>query len=99
LDRLTAAPLAAPPAEQRGGEDAGGGGGSPPIATSARISQRAAAMAAAPPAPRLGAGAITNLTTSMAAHGLKDLYPDLWDNTLPICRPEATPNKNFISDW
>lgn len=26
-------------------------------------------------------------------------YPDLWANTLPICRPDAAPNKNFVSDW
>ena len=39
------------------------------------------------------------VTTTMAAHGLKELYPDLWHSTLPICRPEAAPNKNFISEW
>jgi hypothetical protein len=32
-------------------------------------------------------------------HGLKDLYPDLWANTVPICRPDPAPNKNFISEW
>jgi hypothetical protein len=32
-------------------------------------------------------------------HGLKDLYPDLWASTVPICRPDPAPNKNFISEW
>lgn len=27
-----------------------------------------------------------NITTSQAMHGLKDLYPDLWASTVPICR-------------
>lgn len=27
-----------------------------------------------------------NVTTAQAMHGLKDLYPDLWANTVPICR-------------
>lgn len=40
-----------------------------------------------------------NITTSQAMHGLKDLYPDLWANTVPICRPDPAPNKNFISEW
>ncbi|GBF90561.1 hypothetical protein Rsub_03133 [Raphidocelis subcapitata] len=95
LDRLAVAPADAAAAAAAAAEAAA----SPPLTTSARISARAAAMAAAPPPPKLGAGAITNLTTSMASHGLKDLYPDLWANTLPICRPEAAPNKNFVSDW
>jgi hypothetical protein len=40
-----------------------------------------------------------NITTSQAMHGLKDLYPDLWASTVPICRPDPAPNKNFISEW
>ena len=40
-----------------------------------------------------------NITTSQAMHGLKDLYPDLWATTVPICRPDPAPNKNFISEW
>lgn len=40
-----------------------------------------------------------NITTSQAMHGLKDLYPDMWASTVPICRPDPAPNKNFISEW
>lgn len=40
-----------------------------------------------------------NITTSQAMHGLKDLYPDLWASTVPICRPDPAPNNNFISAW
>lgn len=39
-----------------------------------------------------------NVTTAQAFHGLKELYPDLWAATAPICRPEAAPNKNFVSE-
>lgn len=27
-----------------------------------------------------------NITTTQAGHGLKELYPDLWASTVPICR-------------
>ncbi|KAF6258841.1 hypothetical protein COO60DRAFT_1074463 [Scenedesmus sp. NREL 46B-D3] len=40
-----------------------------------------------------------NVTTAQAFHGLKELYPDLWAATAPICRPAAAPNKNFVSEW
>lgn len=40
-----------------------------------------------------------NVTTTQAFHGLKELYPDLWRATVPICRPDAAPNRNFISEW
>jgi hypothetical protein len=91
LDSIVAGHTAA--AAQGGGVIEG-----PPstAAATARISERAAAMAAAPPAPKGGA---LDITTAMAAFGLKDLYPDLWANTLPICRPEAAPNRNFRSEW
>jgi hypothetical protein len=39
-----------------------------------------------------------NVTTAQAFHGLKELYPDLWAATAPICRPQAAPNKNFVSE-
>jgi hypothetical protein len=39
-----------------------------------------------------------NVTTAQAYHGLKELYPDLWAATAPICRPQAAPNKNFVSE-
>jgi len=63
---------------------------------------------AAKPQPRSGQNPITasapgfksvNITTSQAMHGLKDLYPDMWASTVPICRPDPAPNKNFISEW
>jgi hypothetical protein len=68
----------------------------PRLSATATLSARAAAAAAAPPAPKMGP---LDITSSAASYGLKDLYPDLWANTLPICRPEAAPNKNFVSDW
>lgn len=67
-----------------------------PLLSPAQVSARAAAAVAAPPAPKMGT---IDITTSVASYGLKDLYPDMWANTLPICRPEAAPNKNFVSDW
>lgn len=50
------------------------------------------AAAAAAPAAALAAPAghkavrSVNITTSQAMHGLKDLSPDLWEATVPICR-------------
>jgi hypothetical protein len=74
-----------------------GGQGAPKLSATAALSARASAAAAAPPAPK---GRALDVTTAAAAFGLRDLYPDLWANTLPICRPEAAPNKNnFVSDW
>eukprot|EP00879_Flechtneria_rotunda_P001687 GHRR01001847.1.p1 GENE.GHRR01001847.1~~GHRR01001847.1.p1 ORF type:complete len:491 (+),score=205.40 GHRR01001847.1:25-1473(+) len=47
----------------------------------------------------MAAAKCVNITTAQAFHGLKELYPDLWADTTPICRPEPAPNKNFISEW
>lgn len=40
-----------------------------------------------------------SVSTTKASYGLKDLYPDLWTRTVPICRPDPAPNKNFVSEW
>jgi len=40
-----------------------------------------------------------NITSAQAFHGLRELYPDLWAATTPICRPQPAPNKTYISEW
>jgi hypothetical protein len=86
-----AAAAALPAFDLSGSGDTAAAAGAPDPCTLAQLSARGSAAT-------VGSKSVY-VTTSQAVHGLKDLYPELWRATAPICRPDPAPNKNFISEW